>query len=219
MKHDRKYNIIVVENHAIVKAGIEYIVNSMEQFQLIASSSDGIEGLKFIQEKKPDIAIIDISLPSLTGISIVRELNRSGQKVKIVILTRHDYLPYLISLLQLGISAYILKDNAAEELKIALNTVVQGGQYISPAIQEIKDRFDNTSATIDSPTQVASNYSLTIREKEILKLIGEGCQNTEIAKKLSISTNTVRVHRNHISHKLGAHGTKDLIAIAKKSGL
>lgn len=219
MKKSGKYSIIVVENHAIVKAGIEYIVNSMENFQLIASSADGIEGLKFIQEKKPDIAIIDISLPSLTGISIVRELNRSGQKVKIVILTRHDYLPYLVSLLQLGISAYILKDNAAEELKIALSAVMQGGQYISPAIQEIKDRFDNTSAEIDSPNQSTSHYSLTIREKEILKLIGEGSQNAEIAKKLHISLNTVRVHRNHISQKLGAHGTQDLITIARKSGL
>ena len=216
----KKYSIIVVENHAIVKAGIEYIVNSMEEFDLIGSSADGVEGLRLIQEQNPYIAIVDLSLPSLNGVSIVRELKRISHKVKIIILTRHDYLPYVQSLLQLGIAAYVLKDNATEELKIALKKVLQNELYISPAIKEIKDKFDpQIISSEENVTDESLSSKLTIREKEILKLIGEGYPNKDIAEKLYISLNTVRVHRNNLSQKLGTHSAAELAKIAKKSGL
>ena len=211
-QQSQKISVVIVDDHEIVREGIKQVVQSLDEFEVLASCADGHEGLETIKKLKPSIAILDISLPSISGIDIVKNLKPVMDEVKVIMLTRHDYLPYLKTLMDEGVSAYILKDEAVNDLKEALPRVVNGETFISPRMRQVQKNFDVQASG-------EAYESLTTRESEVLKLVAEGYESKEISKMLFISYHTVKVHRKNIFRKLKAKNTSDLIKIAIKAGL
>ena len=203
-------SIIVVEDHSIVSFGIKTLLKKKSGFSVVASYKSGIEGLKEIKAQEPDIAIIDLNLHDLSGEVIVLDLFKSKVKTKMVILSRKKYLPQVSHLLKLGISAYVVKDDAAEELLDALNHVSRDKIYISDSIKEVMKQTGYLSSNID--LSVSANQ-LTDREREITRMLSCGKPNDDIAKALEISPATIRVHVSNILRKLSIGSTRELVKV------
>jgi DNA-binding NarL/FixJ family response regulator len=159
----------------------------------------------------PDIAVLDISMPGLSGIEIAQELQIRGSGAKVICLTMHNDVLTAKKALTSGVSGYILKDDAFEDLLYAIKAVSTGGKFISPSISD--------KILHSSPLKVVEKNILTEREREILKLIASGLTNRKIADKLSISVKTVETHRARILQKLDFHTTAELVKYAIKTGL
>jgi DNA-binding NarL/FixJ family response regulator len=211
--------IFLADDHTMVREGLKYILSNQEGFKVIGEAGDGREALAKIEKLKPDVAVIDISLPSMTGIEITRQLKKYQPEIKIIILTRHNNEEYLFELLKYNIDSYILKDNASDELIHAINEVTEGNAYFSSRIT--KTIVSNYSEMKKENTKKSSRGDnlLSPREKEILKLIAEGMTNKEISSVLFISEYTVKAHKTNIMKKLDVHKTNGLIKYAIKTGL
>ncbi len=211
--------IFLADDHTMVREGLKYILSNQDGFKVIGESGDGREALTKIEKLKPDVAVIDISLPSMTGIEITRQLKKYQPGIKIIILTRHNNEEYLFELLKYNIDSYILKDNASDELIHAINEVTVGNAYFSSRITKtiVKNYSEMKKDNIKKSDK--SDHLLSPREKEILKMIAEGMTNKEISSVLFISEYTVKAHKTNIMKKLDVHKTNGLIKYAIKTGL
>jgi DNA-binding NarL/FixJ family response regulator len=215
-----KTKIFLADDHAILREGLRYILGSVTGYEVVGESGDGREALGMIEKLKPDIAIIDISMPGMTGVEIARQVKKYTRTVRIIILSRHDNEEYVNELLKLGVNGYVLKDNAGDDLLRAVAEVSKGNIYLSPRITRkiVTDYLSpNVRETAGRPDSQFT--ALSTREREILKLIAEGRSNAEIASTLWISDKTVKVHRSNIMKKLDIHKVADLVKYAVKSGL
>ncbi|MFK7822866.1 MAG: response regulator [Oligoflexales bacterium] len=209
------FEVSIVENHSIVRYAIIDLIKKCDIFTIKSNYSDGITAIQEIKKSPPDILVTDLSLSGYSGISLIKEINMFRPEVKIVVLTRHDHPPYIISLVQLGVRSYLLKDDAAEELVPALKNVVQGKTYFSGPVKDIliNTGYLNEDHDISSGPFTAK---LTPREKEILRLIAQGKNSNEISNILHISTHTVRTHRKNILEKTNLGSGDELVRIAIK---
>jgi len=204
--------VIVADDHIIFRQGLLKLLQSAEGIMIAGEAGDGKEALAMIVKESPDIAVLDISMPGLSGIEISKELNARGSATKVVYLTMHnDVLTAQKALTSGVVSGYILKDDAFEDLIYAVKAVTAGGKFISPSI------FDKILQP--SPIRAVEKNILTEREREILKLIASGLTNRKIADKLSISIKTVETHRARILQKLDFHTTVELVKYAIRTGL
>lgn len=215
----KKITIFLADDHQILREGLKLILSKNENLQVIGESADGRDALEKIEKLNPDIAILDISLPSMLGIEIAHSLKKYQPGIKIIILTQHSNSEYIQEAIRLGVEGYILKNNASEELIKAIEKVIEGNNYISPEVttQIFSDFRKNQKNTTTAPsdTYLDSQFSrLTPREREILKLIAEGKKNKEIASLLFISDQTVKVHRSNIMKKLHFNNLSELIKYA-----
>jgi DNA-binding NarL/FixJ family response regulator len=212
--------IFLVDDHAILRDGLKYILSAIPEFEVVGEAGDGREAISRIERLRPDIVVLDISLPSMSGVEVARQLGKFVPDTKIIILSRHDNEEYVQELLAIGVSGYILKEGAGDDLIKAINEVIQGNIYLSPRITKkvISDfmlsRTRVAGGAPGDPMPLLSN-----REKEILKLIAEGKTGDEIASILRIAANTVKVHRMNIMQKLEVHNTVDLVKYAIRKGL
>jgi DNA-binding NarL/FixJ family response regulator len=204
--------VIVADDHIIFRQGLLKLLQSAEGITIAGEAGDGKEALAMIVKESPDIAVLDISMPGLSGIEISKELKARGYATKVVYLTMHnDVLTAQKALTSGGVSGYILKDDAFEDLLYAIKSVSSGGKFISPSISD--------KILQSSPLKVVEKNILTEREREILKLIASSLTNRKIADKLSISVKTVETHRARILQKLDFHTTAELVKYAIKTGL
>ena len=204
--------VIVADDHIIFRQGLLKLLQSAEGITVAGEAGDGKEALTMILNESPDIAVLDISMPGLSGIEISKELKSRGSATKVVYLTMHnDVLTAQKALTSGGVSGYILKDDAFEDLLYAIKSVSSGGKFISPSISD--------KILQPSPPKAVEKNILTEREREILKLIASGLTNRKIADKLSISVKTVETHRARILQKLDFHTTAELVKYAIKTGL
>lgn len=204
--------VIVADDHIIFRQGLLKLLQSAEGITVAGEAGDGKEALTMILNESPDIAVLDISMPGLSGIEISKELKARGSATKVVYLTMHnDVLTAQKALTSGGVSGYILKDDAFEDLLYAIKSVSSGGKFISPSISD--------KILQPSPLKAVEKNILTEREREILKLIASGLTNKKIADKLSISIKTVETHRARILQKLDFHTTAELVKYAIKTGL
>lgn len=214
----KKARLFLADDHAILREGLVHILSKVPEYDVIGESGDGKEALDRIEKLKPDLAILDVSMPTMTGIEISREIKRYNPGVKILILTQHDNEAYVKQLLKNGIDGYILKENASDELLKAVEVILKGKSYLSPEItKKIVSGFSEDNGTREderSPFTVLSN-----RERVILKLIAEGKSNREIASTFFISDQTVKTHRANIMKKLDIHKLADLVKYAIKCGI
>jgi two-component system response regulator NreC len=199
--------IVVADDHAMFREGLLHLLR-LSDMEVVAECSNGTEALKAIIGFSPDIALLDVSMPDMDGISVTEQSKSLSPKTKIIILTIHDSPEVSMRAFSAGVSGYLLKECAFKELLIAIETVQSGCRYISPSIRE-KFPFESNP----------SNSQLTKREKEILKHVGLGLSNREIADKLFISIKTVDVHRTNIMKKLNIHSTASLVHYAMKSAI
>jgi DNA-binding NarL/FixJ family response regulator len=204
-------SVVIADDHAIFRRGLAELLCSEDGITLSGQAADGEEAMALILEKQPDIAILDITMPKLSGIDLAKKLSAKGLNTKVILLTMHKDSLTAARAIESGISGYVLKDNTYEELIYAVKTVMAGGVFITPSVAGgiLKHKAGRTElATI-----------LTAREKEIMQLIVKGMTSHEIAEKLFISVKTVETHRSRIMSKLSVHKSIDLVKIAMESGL
>ena len=201
------FSIILIDDHPIVSYGIESLIKKSSYFIIKKNYTSGREGLAGIKLHEPDFAIVDLNLPDIDGEMIIRDIFMNNLKTKIIILSWQKYIPQVSHLLSLGISGYILKDNAPREILVALENACLGKKFLSPSLQEIMKKMGHLEP--GSPIK-AFEDSLSEREIEVLKLVAQGTDVQDISKKLSISTSTVRVHTKNIIDKMKLEKTSDL---------
>lgn len=211
--------VFLADDHGILREGLKHILNQTGYCEVVGEAANGKEALEKIDEIKPDIVILDISMPELTGIEAARKIRKYHPEMKVIILSRHDNEEYLEQLLKYGIHGYVLKDDAGHDLIRAMEAVLKGETYLSPRITTriMKDLSAPGREKRDPGT--SRFQSLTNREREILKLIAEGKSNEDIGQDLRISPRTVKVHRSNLMRKLDVHKVADLVKYAVKTGL
>ena len=202
--------VIIADDHVIFRQGLLKLLQTAEDITVAGEAGEGHEALRLIEEEKPDVAMLDISMPNLSGLGIADEIRERGVGTKVIFLTMHnDLLTAKKGIL--SAPGYVLKDDAFEDLLYAIRTVAAGGKFISPAI--------SVKLAQSHPLKESRNRILTEREIEILRLIASGLTNKRIAGKLSISVKTVETHRTRILQKLEVHSATDLVKHALKMGL
>ncbi|MFZ5905981.1 MAG: response regulator [Nitrospirota bacterium] len=203
--------LIIADDHIIFRQGLRNLLQSSPDLSVIGESGEGRETFDLIVRENPDIAILDISMPGLDGFEILQKIQSMGLRTKVIFLTMHNETLTAKRAIQLNASGYVLKDNAFEDLLYAVKTVSAGGTFLSPSVSE---RILKTPLEKGEEAQM-----LTLREREILKLIASGLTNKQIAGQLFISVKTVETHRTNIMQKLDVHTTADLVRHAIKTGI
>jgi DNA-binding NarL/FixJ family response regulator len=215
----KKIKIFLADDHAILRDGLKSIISDDDRFEVEGESGDGREALEMIDKRVPDIAIIDISMPTMSGIELARQTKKYHPEVKILILSQHDNEEYVNELMSIGVDGYMLKTNAGEELIKALTDIQNGNNYLSPRLTtKLLSGLRNPGTT--KMTDLKSSFRLlSNREREILKLIAEGKTNKEISSLLFISVETVKTHRASIMKKLDIKNIAEAVQYAIKKGL
>lgn len=210
-----KRKLIIAEDHTILREGLRVLLSSEPDLQVVAEAENGREAIKAANLHKPELVLIDITMPLTNGTDAVRRIKRRYPEIKIIILTVHNTEEYIRAALEAGADGYVLKDDPSTELMHAIRSVLRGRMYLSPGIS-------SRIVTGYLAGAVRSSYplgNLTDREREVLKLIAEGQKNKDIATHLSVSLKTVEKHRSNLMKKLDLHSGPALTAFAFENGL
>ncbi len=209
--------VILVDDHPIVRQGIKSVISNEKDIEIIAEASNGKEAIEKALDKRPDVIIMDVTLPFLNGLEASQQIIKKNKDIKILILSMHENHAFIEKALNYGVKGYILKDTAADEIIPAIREVYADRYFLSSRISSflIKDYVYKKKKSL----KLKSISMLTDREKEILQMIAEGIHNKEIAQRLNLSLKTVLVHRNNIMHKLDIHSQANLIRFALKEGI
>ncbi len=209
--------IVIAEDQKILREGLKALLQSSDAFEVVAEAEDGLEAVRCVERHTPDLLLIDLSMPRMSGISAIKDIKARLSDTRILVLTIHETEEYIQAVFQAGADGYCLKDASHAELVIAIKSVLSGNRYISPGISnKVLEGYleERKSAKTDTPWD-----TLTQREKDVLKLVGEGYKNREIASYLCISAKTVEKHRSNIMKKLNIHTASGLAAYACEKGL
>ncbi|MBW2303998.1 MAG: response regulator transcription factor [Deltaproteobacteria bacterium] len=211
------YRIIIAEDHTILREGLRALLSSKPSFEIVAEAEDGRDAIRSVVEHRPDLILMDLSMPNMNGLEAIREIKKQNPDTKIIVLTVHKAEEYILAALQAGADGYVLKDATHAELEMAIMNVLQGKRFLSPGISE-KVIGGYLEGKMGMKEKSAWD-TLTQREREILKLIAEGNKNKEIAEYLCISQKTVEKHRTNLMKKLDLHNVAALTAFAMEKGL
>jgi len=209
--------IVLAEDHTILREGLRALLSTDPNFEIIGEAPDGRAAVRCVEKLEPDLLLMDLSMPRMSGMDAIREIKKRFPAIKIIALTVHKTEEYLLTTLQAGADGYVLKDATHEELVMAIKNVMGGKSYLSPGVSEkviegyLEGRESNRSLT--------SWETLSQREREVLKLIAEGYKNKEIAEDLCISLKTVEKHRANLMKKLDLHNAAALTVYAVQKGL
>jgi DNA-binding NarL/FixJ family response regulator len=211
------YRVVIAEDHTLFRQGIKALLSLESEFEVVGEAADGYQAIERAKELKPDLILLDISMPRVDGMAAIKEIKRVCAEAKILVLTVHKTEEHVLETLKSGASGYVLKDASREELLLAMKSVLQDKRYLSPDISaRIVDGYLNGRGADEPDTPWKS---LTPREKQVLKLVAEAYKNKEIADFLCISVKTVAKHRSNIMAKLDLHSASELTAYAMKRGL
>jgi len=212
-----KQRIVIAEDHTILREGLRALLSSNPNFDIVGEAEDGQNAIRCVEKLKPHLILMDLSMPRMNGMEAIREIKKQCPETKILALTVHKTEEYILATLQAGADGYVLKDATHTELLIAINSVLLGKSYLSPGVSEkVIEGYLEGRKTLKSSS---SWDTLTPREREVLKLIGEGYKNKEIADYLCISVKTVEKHRANLMKKLDLHNASALTAFAMEKGL
>lgn len=228
---NKQISIVLVDDHAIVRDGIKYLLEEEENLVVIGEGSNGLEAIKLVEEKNPDLLIIDVRMPVMNGIEAVKTINKNGLKTKAIVLSMHDSEEYILESINANAMGYLLKDSSKAEILKAIYTVYNGEKYFSGDISNIlvnnllkKSQSDKPLEQSQLPIQQDSTISseahtLTKREIEILHLVLLGRTNKEISEELNKSKRTVETHRFNLMKKLNVKNLIELSSVAKELNL
>lgn len=207
--------LVIADDHSMIREGLKQLLELEGQFKVIAEASDGVECLEILSKEAPDVLLLDINMPNKNGLDVLKELNQSGnRKVKVLVLTVHNEVEYLIKAVELGVDGYVLKDSESSELKKAIMTILNGETYIQPDLIPMLNAkmisMENDYDKIDS---------LTKRELDVLKNLAIGMYNKEIATNLEISERTVKNHVSNIFKKIGVSDRTQAAVFAIRNNL
>jgi DNA-binding NarL/FixJ family response regulator len=209
-------SILLADDHKLFRLGLRQLLDHYKDIRVVGEAATGFAAVDSARELKPDLVLMDISMPELNGIEATRRIVDADPEIKVVMLSMHADRRYVLEALRAGAKGYLLKDAAPEELMRAVQKVVRGQFYLSSQIKEqvIADYIRLTEPETASPFSL-----LSAREREVLQLLAEGKSTREIADKLSLSAKTVETHRAHIMDKLDLHTIAELTKYAIKEGL
>ncbi len=211
-----KIRVFLADDHKILRESLVILLSQKENIEVVGAAGDGLEAYRKILEIKPNIAVLDISIPHLNGLDLAEKLKAEMPEVKVVILTMHKSGDFVSKALSAGVRGYVLKDNALEELIECIELVSERKIYLSQDITGIVvEGYVNKNREIAD----AGENSVSTREKEILQLLAEGKSNKEISDLLNLSIKTVETHRANIMRKLGFHNITDLVLYAVRNHL
>ena len=185
----------------------------------MAEASDGAEVVQLVHERKPDVVIMDISMPKVNGIEAVRQIRRISPATKVLVLTIHESEEYVHQMVVAGARGYVLKDAGKQELLAAVRAVHMGERFFSPGVSRLIVEDFVKRSHVAQPVPLSSATSLTDREAEVLRHIAQGLTNGEIAEKMFLSIRTIGTHRNNLMHKLNIHNTAGLVRYAIENGI
>jgi DNA-binding NarL/FixJ family response regulator len=209
--------IVLAEDHKILREGLKSILSSEDGLEVVGEAEDGLQAIRCVENYGPDLLLMDLSMPKMDGISAIKEIKSRFPETKVLALTIHESDDYILDAFRSGADGYCLKETDRSELLIAIKTVLSGKTYFSPGISDkVLEGYLEGRKTLKP---ISSWDSLTRREKDIIKLIGEGYKNKEIADYLCISVKTVEKHRSNIMRKLDLHTASALATLAVEKGL
>jgi len=212
-----KFKIVIAEDYTIVRQGLKSLLESFSDFEVVGEAVNGKEAIESAGRLKPDLVLMDLSMPKTDGITAIKEIKRSRPQTRILALTVHKTEGHVRMALESGADGYIIKDASCTELEMAIRNILAGKSYLSPEISDgIIQGYLSGIKAADTETKTGN---LTPREVEVLKLIAEGYKSKEIAEYLSISINTVDKHRANLMRKLDLHNASALTHFALKEGL
>lgn len=202
--------LIVADDHSVVRSGFRAVLERESDFRVVAEAGDGIEAVRRTEELEPDVLILDLQMPGMSGLDVIRELQRSTKTTRIIVLSMFSHDDYVLSALRNGASGFVLKDSSLEELVEAIRTCLSGNRFLSRSLPPAL--LDQIETGGDEPT---SRYDqLTTRERTVLKLVSEGLSTVEIGERLFISPRTVERHRYNIMTKLDIRNERELVRFA-----
>jgi len=214
---DEKHRIFIAEDHTIVRDGLRALLSSNPHFEVVGEAEDGREVIRSVEECKPDLILLDLSMPRMNGMGAIKEIKKLSPETKILVLTIHKTEEYILTALKAGADGYLLKYDTQAELMAAIKSILGGKSYLSPGVSEkVIQGYLEGRKTLKTKS---SWDTLTQREREVLKLIAEGYKNKEIADYLCISVKTVVKHRANLMEKLDLHNISALTAFAIEKGL
>jgi len=207
--------VLLADDHALVRAGIRALLESLEGIAVVAEAGNGGEVLELARKHRPDIVLLDISMPGIGGLEASAQLKQELPEVRVVMLSMHANEEYVLQALRAGAVGYMLKDSATAELELALQAVMQGETYLSPPIsrQVVEGYVQRVGAE-----QPAADH-LTPRQRQVLQLIAEGLSTKEIAYRLELSVKTVETHRAQLMERLQIRDIAGLVKYAIRNGL
>ncbi len=212
-----KIKVLIVDDHAIVREGLRNLLQAQEDIEVIGEAVDGSEAISKTESLKPDVVLMDITMPGIGGLEATRQIKELHPEVKILVLTMHESDEYFFKMLSAGASGYFVKGGSSAELVSALRAVWRGDVFLYPTMA--KRLLNDYLKRAETGDEKESLDGLTQREREILKLIAEGRTNQEVADLLVLSPTTVQTHRAHIMAKLGLRNHTELIKYALRQGL
>ena len=212
---DAPLRILLADDHVTVRHGLKLLIDSQPDMKVVAEASDGTAAVQQALTLKPDVVVMDISMPGMNGLVATRTLKKAQPHAAIVTLTRHGDDAYLQELLRAGVSAYVLKQSAPTELLQAIRAAAAGGQYLDPALtRRVTAKFLGSEGTRTG----RSGVTITEREAAVLRHIASGYSNKEIAARLALSVKTVEAHKANAMRKLGFTGRIDIVKYAVLQG-
>ena len=216
----QKIKILLADDHSVVRAGLRALFKISSDFLVIGEASDGEETISLVSKYKPDIVLLDISMPKMNGIEATKTLKEINKAIKILILTIHEEAEYIQEIIRAGADGYVLKSAEKREIFAAIRAVASGERFFSPDVSRVMiDGFIRQTDRQNNSPAVISEKVLSKRELEILGMIAKGYSSLEIAEKLFLSVNTINTHRNNIMRKLGVHEIAGLVRYAIQNGI
>ncbi len=207
--------VLLADDHTLFREGVRSLLERIGDVTVVAETGDGRDAMEAIERLRPDIALLDITMPGLNGLEVASRVGKVSPGTRVVILSMHAGEAYVAQALRAGVAGYLLKDAAAAELALALHAVARGETYLSPAISKhVVEGFLGRGAVDGDPLS-----GLTARQRETLQLIAEGKNTKEIAAALGVSVKTVESHRAQLMERLGIHDVPGLVRFAIRAGI
>jgi two-component system response regulator NreC len=211
-----RITVVLVDDHSMIRSGFRLLLEAARDIEIVAEAGDGDEAVECVREHKPDVVLMDVTMPSMDGIAATRAIKDASPATRVLILTMHADDVYVRQCLKAGACGYALKNAANLDLAHAIRAVAHGGAFFSSDIAALLREGYLTAG--EHP--VEDNLALlTDRERDVLRFIAEGLSNRDIAKQLDLSVNTVDSHRKHLMEKLGLHNTAEIVRFAVRKGL
>ena len=208
-----KLRVLLADDHAIVREGLKALINAHPDMEVVGEATDGRTACAKTKELRPDVVVMDVSMPDVNGVQATREVHRQWPDIKVLALTVHEERSYLRELMEAGASGYVLKRSAAEDLVHALRVVARGDVYLDPSVAAVV-----LGKLTRTHRQETPSPDLSERETEVLQLIAQGHSNKEIAGRLRISVKTVETYKARSMEKLGLTGRADIVRFALQNG-